>query len=152
MICRQIILNVVILGYDHFIPLNWLLVTCMVISLIHWLVRPYGNKVLNAYDGLVLQTMTAIIALQIIYFDNFDSVVPIAASFILVILTITMFLIMAPYLSAEHIKFYVACFVALKLMKKKETCHNQIANSSKEYDVTVDHELQKNQQLLCMLL
>ena len=144
MICRQVILNIVVIGYDHFIPLYWLLITCIIISLIHWLVRPYANKALNIYDGLVLQTMLSIIALQIIYFDNFDLVVPIAAAFVLVMLPIIMVLLMAVALNKEHIrKFYMSCLVALKLTKTKKRCHKQTVRAREEYDVTVDHELQK---------
>ena len=144
MICRQVILNIVIIGYDSFIPLNLLLVTCIIISLIHWLVRPYANKALNIYDGLVLQTMLSIIALQIIYFDNFDSVVPIATAFVLVMLPIFMLLIMAAVINAEHIKkFYMSYLVALKLTKSKEICRTQTAIVREEYDGIVDHALRE---------
>ena len=144
MICRQVILNIVVIGYDHFVPLNWLLFTCAIISLIHWLVRPYANKALNIYDGLVLQTMLSIIALQIIYFESFDSVVPVAATFILVMLPLIMFLLMAIVINIEHIKnLYISCLVALKLIKTKERCHKQTVTAREEYDVTVDHKLRK---------
>ena len=144
MICRQVILNIVVTGYDGFLPLNLLLVTCIIINLIHWLVRPYANKALNIYDGLVLQTMLSIIALQIIYFDNFDSVVPIAAAFVLVMLPVIMLLIMAIVVNVEHIKkFYMSCIVALKLSKAKEICHTETVIARQEYDVTVDNALRE---------
>ena len=141
MICRQGILNIVVYGYDRFIPLNLLLVTCTIINLIHWLVRPYASKVLNIYDGLVLQIMTAIIALQIIYFENFDSVIPIGTAVILVMLPVMMFLLMALILNKEYIKkLYISCLFALKLTKQKQNDH-ECANT--EYDVTVNQELQQ---------
>ena len=139
--CRQVLLNIVVYGYDHFIPLNLLFVTCIVINLIHWLVRPYSSKVLNIYDGLVLQIMTAIIALQIIYFDNFDSVIPIAAAFVLVMLPLTMLIIMALVLNAELIKrFYISCCFGLKLINSKKASLGN-TDSGREYDITVDQEL-----------
>ena len=142
MICRQVILNIVVIGYDSFVPLNLLLITCIIICLIHWLVRPYANKALNIYDGLVLQLMLSVIALQIIYFDNFDSVVPITATFVLVMLPMVMLLLMAIVLNKEHIKkFYLSCFVALKPTKTKEICRTQTVIAKEEYDVTVDHVL-----------
>ena len=141
MICRQMILNIVVYGYDRYIPLNLLLVTCTIINLIHWLVRPYASKVLNIYDGLVLQIMTAIIALQIIYFDNFDSVIPIGTAFVLVMLPVMMFLLMALILNKEHIKkLYISCLFALKLTKQRKNDH-ECANT--EYDITVNQELRQ---------
>ena len=144
MICRQVILNIVVVGYESFVPLNLLLITCIIISLIHWLVRPYANKALNIYDGLVLQTMMSIIALQIVYFDNFDSVVPITATVVLVMLPIIMLLLMAVALNKENIrKLYSSCLAALKLTKTKEICHTQTVIAREEYDVTVDHVLRE---------
>ena len=142
MIWRQVILNIVVNGYGNFIPLNLLLVTCMIINFIHWLVRPYASKALNIYDGLVLQTMTSIIALQIIYFDDFDSAVPVAVTFVLVLLPIIMLLMMAIILNADQLKkLYMSCCVALNT---KETLHIQTAvMAEKEYDVTVDNELRE---------
>ena len=146
MICRQVILNIVVYGYDHYVPLNWLLVTCIVINLIHWLVRPYTSKVLNIYDGLVLQIMTAIIALQIIYFNNFDSVIPIAAAFVLVMLPLTMLIIMALVLNAEHIKrLYLSCCFGLKLINSKKASLGN-TDSGREYDITVDQELRQRSE------
>ena len=146
MLSRSLIVNIAFRGhvYAHFTSLHWLLFTLLFISLIHWLVRPYSNKALNIYDGLVLQTMLSIIALQIIYFDNFDSVVPMTATFVLVMLPIVMLLLMTVALNREHIKkLYTSCFVALKLTKTKERCHEQVATAREEYDVTVDHELRE---------
>ena len=144
MICRQVILNIVVIGYDRYIPLNLLLVTFIIISLIHWLVRPYANKALNICDGLVLQTMILIIAIQIIYFDNFNSVVPLAATFVLVMLPLIIFLLVVVVLNKEYIKnLCIPCLVALKLIKAKKRCHKQTVTVREEYDVTVDHELRK---------
>ena len=146
LICRQVLLNIVVYGYDHYVPLNWLLVTCIVINLIHWLVRPYTSKVLNIYDGLVLQIMTAIIALQIIYFDNFDSVVPIAAAFVLVMLPLTMLIIMALVLNAIHLKKpCVSYLAALKIIKTKdlETYQSHTDGEREEYDTIVNQELRE---------
>ena len=123
-----------------------LFVTCIVINLIHWLVRPYSSKVLNIYDGLVLQVMTAIIALQIIYFDNFDSVIPIAAAFVLVMLPLTMLIIMAVVLNAELIKrFYISCCFGLKLINSKKASLGN-TDSGREYDITVDQELRQRSE------
>ena len=146
MICRQVILNIVFLSYDYFEPLSWLLFACIIINLIHWLVRPYSSKVLNIYDGLVLQTMVSIIALQLCYINNFDSALPIAAAYVLVMLPIIMFLLMTLVLNAKHIKKYcISC--RLKLTKPKQTDdaydHDDTVIAREEYDTTVDHELRE---------
>ena len=140
MLSRSLIGNFATRG----VPLYWIFFTIVIISLIHWLVRPYANKALNIYDGLVLHTMMSIIALQIIYFDNFDSVVPITAAFVLVMLPMVMILLMAVALNKEHIKkLYISLFAALKLTKTKERCHEQIATAREEYNLTVDNETRK---------
>ena len=143
MVCRQVILNIVVTGYDNFAPLKWLFITFLIINLIHWLVMPYASKILNIYDGLVLQTMTLIIALQIIYFNNFDSVITIVAAFILVMLPILMFLLMVLILNSQHIKkFYMSCQANSKPSKSEEN-YNEEAVVRGEYDVTVDQELRE---------
>ena len=146
MICRQVILNIVVNSYENFIPLNSLFVTCTIINLIHWLVRPYASEVLNIYDGLVLQIMTAIIALQIIYFDNFDSVVPITLAFILVILPIILLIAMTLVLNAAHIKkLHMSCLVALRIVKRKdlEMYQSHTDSEREEYGTIVDQELRE---------
>ena len=144
MLWRQVILNIVVSGYGDFIPLNLLLVTCMIINLIHWLVRPYASKALNIYDGLVLQTMTSIIALQIIYFDDFDLAVPIAATYVLVTLPIIMLLMMAIILNSGQVKkFCMSCFVTLKTEDTFNTQTAVTVMEGREYDITVDNALRE---------
>ena len=52
MICRLAIITIVIVNSSNDIVANYMLiVTCGIISLIHVIIRPYNNEILNKLDG-----------------------------------------------------------------------------------------------------
>jgi len=68
LICRQVIMLIVLLGNSNYDSmLFYLLLTCLIIATVHMWLRPYKNKFLNIFDGLLLQLM--VVAVIISSFD-----------------------------------------------------------------------------------
>jgi len=66
LICRQVIMLILFLGNrDYYIMLFFLQTTLVVIALIHMWAQPYKNKVLNFFDGLLLNIMLVIANINI---------------------------------------------------------------------------------------
>ena len=84
LICRQVIMLIVLLGNSNYgSMLFYLLVTCVVIATVHMWFRPYKNKLLNIFDGLLLQFMLLVVIIST--FDFLQS-----ASTVLVVVLVTL--------------------------------------------------------------
>ena len=75
MICRLVIITIVIINSsNNFIVRYSLIAACVIMCLIHQIVRPYSNQFLNAFDGVVLHFMVLVSVLPLVeFFDSFDS-------------------------------------------------------------------------------
>ena len=55
MICRLVIIAIVISNSSNEFAANYMLIiACGTIALIHLLIRPYSNEILNSLDGIIL--------------------------------------------------------------------------------------------------
>ena len=104
MICRLIIISILIVNLsDTFISRYLLITATAIMALIHLLVRPYVNNILNMSDGAILQLMVLVTVLPLFeYFDTYDSILVVVIMFVLVI-------------------FPSVQFVAIKLLTSKQT-------------------------------
>ena len=59
MICRLIIITIIII----FSAPNTLIIVCIIVALIHLIVKPYASKILNVFDGLILHMMIYIVSI-----------------------------------------------------------------------------------------
>ena len=87
MICRLVIIIIIIANLSNYFITHYILITaCSVIASIHQTIKPYANnKLLNRFDGLVLQLINLIAALPLL--ENLDSPLVIFALITLPLLT-----------------------------------------------------------------
>ena len=106
MICRLIIVSIIIANLSEAFISQYLLMTAStIIALIHLIVRPYADDVLNMFDGTILQLMVLVTVLPLFeYFDSFDSNLAVAAAFVLIILPLVQFTAMKVFISKQTIK------------------------------------------------
>ena len=106
MICRLIIVSIIIADLSEIFVSQFLLIAAStIIALIHLIVRPYADDVLNVCDGAVLQLMVLVTVLPLFeYFDSFDSNLVVGAAFVLIILPIVQFTVMKVFISKQTIK------------------------------------------------
>ena len=138
MICRLVIITIVIANSSNeFIASYVLIIACAIITLIHVMVKPYNNRVLNKFDGIVLQLIILISVLQLL--DDFDSPIVVIISFVLVILPLVIFIALALFLHKDNLKKFVAHFSS-----RSQTPNNDndavISNETpmREFDLIID--------------
>ena len=74
-------------------------------ALIHLLVRPYVDNILNMFDGAVLQLMVLVTVLPLFeYFDTYDSTLVVVIMFVLVILPSVQFVVIKLFISKQTLK------------------------------------------------
>ena len=144
MICRLAIITIVITNSSNDIVANYMLiVTCGIISLMHVLIKPYNNEILNKLDGIILQLIIFAAALQL--FDEFDSPLVITIAFVLTILPLLKFLAMALYLHKDDLKKIITHF-SFKSESPNSTNYDVNNNETpmREYYIVVDDSKRKN--------
>ena len=86
MVCRLVIILIIIANLsNNFIARYLLITTCVVISLIHQISKPYSSNFLNRFDGAILHLMTLVSVLPLVeLFDSYDPNIVIGIAFVLV--------------------------------------------------------------------
>ena len=92
MICRLVQIAIVVYSSDFMITQYTLIATSVAISLVHVIVRPYNNRILNTFDAFVLHLMIIITVVPVL--DTFSSSEIVIITFILIFLPILIFLLM----------------------------------------------------------
>ena len=143
MICRLIIIIIIIANFsDVFISQYLSLTASTIIALVHEIIRPYGDKILNVFDGTVLQLLVLVTALPL--FETFDSSLVIGLSFILVILPLIQFTMMKIHTNKQTL--VKATKNAIKYFQDEDVPDNNIANDSakNDIDLVIDDGMRKN--------
>jgi len=113
MVCRLVIITIIIADSSNdFIARYLLITTCVVISLIHQLFKPYSSKYnfLNMFDGAILHLMFLVSVLPLVeFFDSFNSNVVVGIAFVLVILPFTSFIVTNSIANKGKIKSLIEC-------------------------------------------
>ena len=106
MICRLIIITILICNLsDTFISRYLLITATTTLALIHLLVRPYMDNILNMSDGVILQLMILVTVLPLFeYFDTYDSILVVVVMFALVILPSVQFVAIKLFTSKQTLK------------------------------------------------
>ena len=106
MICRLVIITIIIVNSSNsFIVRYSLIATCVIMDLIHQIVRPYSNQFLNVFDGALLHYMVLVSVMPLVeFFDSFDSNVVVGIAFILIILPSVNYLIMIIMINKAKLK------------------------------------------------
>ena len=111
MICRLIVIVIVIGNSSNDFIANYMLViACGLIALVHVMVKPYNNEILNKFDGIILHLIifTAILP----WLDDFTSLAVIIMAFILIILPLLNFTAMTLFLHKDDVKKIFTKFTA----------------------------------------
>ena len=136
MICRLVIITILIINSSN-ITSYILIAVCGIISLVHVLVKPYNDKLLNRFDAFILQLIILITALPL--FDDIDSSLVITVAFVLVILPLLNFIVMILFLNKNNIKKIISHFTINKELTS--TCSDDVDNNEtamKEFNYIVD--------------
>ena len=102
MICRLIIILVTMIENLSDSSLLYILIAaCVLMALIHLIIRPYSNAMLNVFDGLVLQLIILVVALSVV--ESFDNLVVVTA-YILLFLPSILLALMLVMIYRENLK------------------------------------------------
>ena len=148
MICRLVIISIVIANASNDLVASYMLIiVCGIIDLIHLLVKPYNNEMLNKFDGIVLHLIIFITALP--WVDDFDSPLVLAIAFVLVILPLLSFIIFMLFLHKNDLKKTVTRFTTKVKAKPPSSSivnkkHLEIPMKEFNYSLIVDDSMRDN--------
>ena len=121
MTCRLVIITIVIANPSNDFILQYSLITaCVIMALIHHILKPYTNPLLNDFDGIILQFLVLVSGLPVVeFFDNFDTNLLAGITFILVIFPLLIFITLSMTINREKIKKLPRyCYVKFTQIKK----------------------------------
>ena len=150
MICRLVIITLIIANSsnDDFMIQYLLISVCVIIALVHLIVRPYANTVINLFDGVVLHIMILVAVLPFVrHYDNFGSDVILALAYILVLLPLTIFMVIQLLIHKEKIMEGIQHVKSFKLSKDKSNNGNNeipLNERNREFGVIVDESMRRN--------
>ena len=149
MICRLVIITLIIANSssDNFVIQYSLIAVCVIIALVHLLIRPYSQLVLNVFDGIVLHIMILVAVIPFVrHYDNSDSNSATILAYILVLLPLTIFIAMEISINKESIKKMIQTIKSFKLKKEKSKNRNEIPlnDVNHEIGIIVDESMRKN--------
>ena len=148
MICRLIIISIIIANLSEAFISRYLLITATTImALIHLLVRPYADNILNISDGAILQLLILVAVLPLFeYFDTFDSSLVIGIAFVLVILPLVQFIVMKVFISKQTLKAItkktIKQFSSPNFTQQNLSVNGAVINNFS--DLIIDDNMRKN--------
>ena len=106
MICRLVIIAIIISNSSNdSIFQYFLIIACVVMALIHQILKPYSNSLFNDFDGTILHFLVLISVLPLMdFFDSFDTNLLVGITCILVILPLLIFVTMSLVINKAKIK------------------------------------------------
>jgi len=149
MICRVVIIVIMIAASSDNFTVQYLLITTnVVIALVHLLVRPYADNILNIFDGFVLHLMILVLALL---FD--DSVTdPMTGVVVtLIIIPLIMFIAMKMIIHKENIHKKILTFCTLMTSRYKRSNEPiELKNVDSHVDTIIDETKRINATICYM--
>ena len=127
MICRLVIITIIIaVSSNNFVIQYSLLTVCVITALIHLILKPYSNPLLNHFDGAILHLLILISALSFVeFFDDSDTTVLMGITFVIVTLPLLIFITMSLIINKEKIKKFPSyCYTKCSQMQLRN--YNQI--------------------------
>ena len=151
MICRLITITIIIANLPEAFISRYLMITAStIISLIHLVVKPYVDNVLNMSDGAILHLMVLVTALPLFeYFDTFDSSLVVGIAIVLVVLPSVLFVVMKLLASKQTLN------EAIKKILKRISLYNKAhedapvsdavnTTPNNNFDLIIDENMRKN--------
>ena len=144
MICRLVIIIIIIANsFSDFVLQYSLLTVCVITALIHLILKPYSNPLLNNFDGAILQLLILISALPFVeFFDNSDTSLVMIITFVIVMLPLMIFITMSLMINKEKIKNFSAYnyikFLQLHLRKYNQIPLEELSDEEEHVNVIDD--------------
>ena len=144
MICRLVVITIIIANSSNDSTVSYLLiVACRIIAIIHIVMKPYNNEILNTFDTVILLLIILIAAVPVI--DDFDSPLAIFIAFVLVILPLMIFITLSLILRKHDVKKILTNF---KFKSQASNKVSHVINSNniamKEFDHIIDDHARQN--------
>ena len=130
MICRLVIITIIIANsYNDFILQYSLIAVCVITALVHLILKPYSNLLLNDFDGAILLLLILSSALSpfVEFTDDSDTTVLMIITFVIVILPLFIFITMSIMINKEKIKKFPSyCYTKCSQIHLRARGYNQI--------------------------
>ena len=128
MICRLVIITIIIADSSNNFVLQYSLITvCVIMTLIHLILKPYSNSSLNDFDGAILLLLSLSSALSpfVEFIDDSDTTVFMGITFVIVMLPLVIFITMSLMINKEKIKKFPSyCYTKCSQIQLRN--YNQI--------------------------
>ena len=143
MICRLVIITIIIANITILAANYLLMAVCGIIALIHLLVKPYNNNILNKFDSIILHLIIFVTALPLFDDSDYNSPLDITIAFMLITVPLINFILMTFYLHKDVLKKVVMNFI---FKYELPNSNNVISNEMpmKEFDLVIDDSARKN--------
>ena len=112
-------------------------------TLIHFIVKPYNNNILNNFDGIILQLISFNTALPLLS-DDFTSPVAISLSYVLIFFPLLSFIAMGLFLHKENFKKLIAHFTFKDKSRSNTNEVNKNDVPMREFDNIIDDSVRVN--------
>ena len=130
MICRAMIITIVVANASNNFTAHYILITvCGIIALIHLIIKPYNNEILNILDGVILQLIVFTSVLPLL--DDPNSPFIITITVVLVISPLLIFATVTLFLCKDNLKNIVAR-LTFKNKDKLPAISSNVANSNND--------------------
>ena len=131
MICRLVIITIIIANSSNDFILQYSLLTiCVITALVHLILKPYSNPLLNNFDGAILLLLISSSALSpfVEFTYDFDTIVLIIVTFVIVMLPLFIFITMSIMINKETIKKFPSyCYTKCsQIHLRARGCNNQV--------------------------
>ena len=104
MICRLVIITIVVVNSSNdFVAIYMLTIVSGLIAVMHQIMKPYNNEILNKFDGIILQVIILITLLSL-FSDDFNSPLAITLAYFLIFFPLLSFIAMALFLHRDYFK------------------------------------------------
>ena len=138
MVCRLLIIAIIMANSSSNFIVQYLLITaCVIISLIHQILKPYSSNFLNMFDEAILHLMVLVSVLPLVeFFDSFNSNTVVGIAFVLVLLPSASLIVIKLITNKTKIKefigyYYFKC-THLRLVRYDEIPLNEIDDAIDE--------------------
>ena len=151
MICRLVIIVIIIVNSPNDFTTHYLIITaCVMMDLMHHILKPYRDNKLNLFDEVVLHLAILISFLPLVeFFDSFNSDLVIGAAYVLVLLPLLGLITMKLLVHRRNIAkmiYYCINFITCPHSRNNNDiplidCQEQLL---REDGVIVDNNIKRN--------
>ena len=143
MICRLVIMTIITANSSNESIVTYVLViACGIFAIIHFIIKPYNNEILNKFDGVILILIIVIAVLPIL--DEFDSPPVITITFVLVMLPLIIFIALSLFIHKHDLKKISTHCISKSCVSNKSNDPDVNNIPMKEFDLIIDDDARKN--------